>query len=359
MIMMWDRFEQKTFDSVPAYHPHLQFPSRANISPLEREHLDFIKKVNGIPINTPFIESLSNVPDYTKFIQDLMDNRQQLKRNSKVILSEQSSKVVLGELPKNMGDPGRLTLPCEYGNNLQTYALADSGAGINLMPFSFYKKLNTPKLKATRMTIHMANHSVTQPRGITECILVKIGNFVFPIDFVVMHMKEDANVPIILGRPLLNIVGAVVDIRESKLTLRVGDEEETFGVQDGFQGSDVQGEVFKIDEEDKLGELQKLVEEELKTIQQVKRTKPKVFTPFLVEVFAYTKPTSWVSKESDGSSSDEDEVTSKEMSPVVREEKIPMELKNNEEKLENTGTKCKIDVDEKKAKKENSKKGVH
>ncbi|XP_023741564.1 uncharacterized protein LOC111889651 [Lactuca sativa] len=131
-----------------------------------------------------------------------------------------------------MGDLGRLTLPCEFGNNLKTYALADSGASINLMPYSFYQKLNIEKMTATKMTIHMANFLVTHPRGIIEDILVKIGKFVFPVDFLIMDMKEDENVPIILGRPLL-----------------VGDDKEDFGIQDGFQGYDVKGEVFNIDEE--------------------------------------------------------------------------------------------------------------
>ncbi|XP_023747691.1 uncharacterized protein LOC111895868 [Lactuca sativa] len=193
-----------------------------------------------------------------------MDTRQQLKKNSKVV--EQSSRLVLGELPKKIGDPGHLTLPCEFGNNLKTYASADSGASINLMPFSFYKKLNIQKMKATKMKIHIENRSVTQPRGIVEDILVKIGNFVFPIDYVIMDMKEDLDVPIILGRSLLNTTGALVDICESKITLRIGDEKETFGIEDGFQGSDVQGEVFNIDKEDELEELGKLIEEEIKTI---------------------------------------------------------------------------------------------
>ena len=48
---------------------------------------------------------------------------------------------------------------------------------------------------------------------------MKIRKFVFPIDFVVLDMKVDPNVPIILGRPLLNTAGALVDIREPKLTL--------------------------------------------------------------------------------------------------------------------------------------------
>ncbi|KAL7601430.1 uncharacterized protein LOC111915627 [Lactuca sativa] len=178
------------------------------------------------------------------------------------------------------------------------------------------------------MTMHMANRSVTQPRGIVEDILVKIGKFVFPIDFV------------------------------SKLTLRVGDEEETFGIKEDFQGSDVQGEVFNIDEKDELRELEKLMEEEIKTIQQVKRTKQRASVPFFVEVIAFTTPTSWVSKESDDLSSneDEDEVTSKDMTSADEEKKITLELKKNEESLENKGTKRKLDANEIKAKKENSKK---
>ncbi|KAL7591857.1 hypothetical protein Lser_V15G34596 [Lactuca serriola] len=157
----------------------MSFPSRAKIHPLEQEHLKFMKQVKDIPINTPFIESLSQVPEYAKFLQDLGDTRQQLEKNSKVILSEQSSKVILGELPKKMGDPGCLILPCEFGNKMKTYALADFGASINLMPYSFYQKLNLPKLKVTRMTIHMDNNSMTHPRGIVVDILVKIGKFVF------------------------------------------------------------------------------------------------------------------------------------------------------------------------------------
>ncbi|XP_023756272.2 uncharacterized protein LOC111904780 [Lactuca sativa] len=202
----------------------------------------------------------------------------------------------------------------------------------------------------------MANHSVTYPRGIVEDILVKIGKFVFPVDFVIMDMKEDITVPIILGFPLLNTVRALVDVCESKLTLRVGDDEETFGIQDGFQGKDVKGEVFKMDEYNDLEELENLTEEEFKTIHQLKRTKPRASVPFFVEVITYTKPTTFMSEESDDLSSDEDEATSKETSPVVKEEKDTRELKKSEEKLETKGIKRKIDGDETKAKKEHSKK---
>ena len=202
------------------------------------------------------------------------------------------------------------------------------------------------------MTIHMENRLVAHPRGIVEDILVKIGKFAFPIDFVVTDMKEDHDVPIILVRSLLNTTGALVDICESKLTYRVGDDD-TFGIEDGFQGSHVQGEVFNIDkEEDELEEL--LMEEEVKTIQQVKNTKPRASVPLVFEVIAYTNPTSWLSEESEYLSSDEDEATSKETSLAVDEKMVPVEQRN--EKLESKEIICKLEVNEVKAKKENSKK---
>ena len=62
------------------------------------------------------------------------------------------------------------------------------------------------------MSIHMSNRSMTYPRVIVEDLLVKIGKFIFPIDFNVLDMKEDEDVPIILGCPLLNTVRALIYI---------------------------------------------------------------------------------------------------------------------------------------------------
>lgn len=62
------------------------------------------------------------------------------------------------------------------------------------------------------MTIHMTDRSIMYPRGIIEDLLVKVGKFVFLVDFVVQDMKEDEELPIILGRPFLSIVHAVTSI---------------------------------------------------------------------------------------------------------------------------------------------------
>lgn len=42
----------------------------------------------------------------------------------------------------------------------------------------------------------MANKTVTYPKGIIQDVLVKVGTFVFPIDFVILESEEDLEVPI-------------------------------------------------------------------------------------------------------------------------------------------------------------------
>ena len=41
------------------------------------------------------------------------------------------------------------------------------------------------------MSLQMADKSVAQLEGILEDVLVKVGKFIFPIDFVVIDMEED------------------------------------------------------------------------------------------------------------------------------------------------------------------------
>ncbi|MCI90778.1 hypothetical protein A2U01_0112072, partial [Trifolium medium] len=53
------------------------------------------------------------------------------------------------------------------------------------------------------MEIVLADQSVLRPSGIIKDVLVKIKDLVFPVDFVIIDIEEDADVPIILGRPFL------------------------------------------------------------------------------------------------------------------------------------------------------------
>ncbi|GJV98411.1 reverse transcriptase domain-containing protein [Tanacetum coccineum] len=109
-------------------------------------------------------------------------------------------------------------------------ALANLGASINLMPLFVWKKLSLPELTPTRMTLELANRSVSYPKGVAEDVFVKVGTFYFPSDFVVVDYDVDPRVPLILGRPFLRTARALIDVHGKELTLRVNDEAITFKV---------------------------------------------------------------------------------------------------------------------------------
>nr|GFC43642.1 reverse transcriptase domain-containing protein [Tanacetum cinerariifolium] len=106
----------------------------------------------------------------------------------------------------------------------------DLGASINLMPLSIWKKLSLPELTPTQMILELADWSTTRPTGIAEDVLVKVGKFHFPADFMVVDYVVDPRVPLILGRPILRMARALIDAHSKELTLRVSDEAITFKV---------------------------------------------------------------------------------------------------------------------------------
>ncbi|GKC56098.1 reverse transcriptase domain-containing protein, partial [Tanacetum coccineum] len=75
--------------------------------------------------------------------------------------------------------------------------LADLGASINLMPLFVWKKLSLLELTSTRITLELADRSITRPKGVIEDVFVKVGKFHYPADFVVVDYNADPRVPLI------------------------------------------------------------------------------------------------------------------------------------------------------------------
>ncbi|GJV56216.1 DNA-directed DNA polymerase [Tanacetum coccineum] len=85
------------------------------------------------------------------------------------------------------------------------------------------------------MSLELTDRSIQYPRGIIENVLIKVDKFVLPIDFVILDMPEDSRVPIILGRPFLATARAMIDVFYKKITLRVGDDEVIFDVDQSIK----------------------------------------------------------------------------------------------------------------------------
>ncbi|GJY42168.1 reverse transcriptase domain-containing protein [Tanacetum coccineum] len=124
--------------------------------------------------------------------------------------------MLLKKLLEKLGDPGKFLIPCDFSGMDVCHALADLGASINLTP--------------TRMTLELADRSITRPKGLVEDVFVKVGSFHFPTDFVVVDFEADPRVPLILGRSFLRTSRALIDVYEGELILRDGDERLIFHV---------------------------------------------------------------------------------------------------------------------------------
>ncbi|GJS56259.1 putative reverse transcriptase domain-containing protein [Tanacetum coccineum] len=131
-------------------------------------------------------------------------------------------------IPRKEKDPGGFTLPCFINDFCFDNALVDLGASVSVIPLLTYLNLGLGKLAHTRLTVELADRTVKYPKGIAENILVGIGKFTFPIDFIIHDMPEDIKVPLILGRPFLFTARAKIDVYKIKITLRVVEEKIVF-----------------------------------------------------------------------------------------------------------------------------------
>ncbi|XP_048234373.1 uncharacterized protein LOC125370952 [Ricinus communis] len=93
-------------------------------------------------------------------------------------------------------------------------------ASNSVMPYKLFKKLGLREPEPNFMSIQLADKSVVYPKGIIEDVLVKIQEFIFLVNFVIINMDEDVDVSLILGRPFLATARSVIDVHDGKLILK-------------------------------------------------------------------------------------------------------------------------------------------
>ena len=154
-----------------------------------------------IEINIPFTEVTNQMPNYAKFLKEILNQKRKIAEEGIVNLTAICNAVIQQKLPTKMKDPGSFTIPCSIEKYEFKKTLCDSGASINLMPLSVVQRLSLGELTPTTITLKMADRSMAQPEGVLEDVLVKVGKFIFPVDFVIMKMEEDTQITLLLGRP--------------------------------------------------------------------------------------------------------------------------------------------------------------
>ena len=190
----------------------------------ERHLARFLDIFRKLEITIPFGEALQQMPLYSKFLKDMLTRKHKYIHRENIVVKGNCSAVIQKILPPKHKDPGSVIIPCSISEVAVGKALIDLGANINLMPLSMCRRLGELEIMHTRMTLQLADRSITRPYGVIEDVLVRVKHFTFPAGFFVMNICEDNDIPLILGRPFMLIASCVVDMGRKKLEMGFEDQ---------------------------------------------------------------------------------------------------------------------------------------
>ncbi|XP_016199757.1 uncharacterized protein LOC107640772 [Arachis ipaensis] len=190
------------------------------------------------------------MPLYAKFLKDLINKKRSWHEKKTIMLTEECSTVIQRGLPLKLKDPRSFFVPCTIGSLTIDKALCDLGASINLIPYSMIRRLCIEEVNPTQMSLELMDKSLVSPRGVIENLLVQVGAFIFPADFVILDLGEEGSDSIILGRPFLATARAIIDVEQGELTLRVHDESITLNVFPEAQHNDEKEKCMEVGKED-------------------------------------------------------------------------------------------------------------
>ncbi|XP_061364905.1 uncharacterized protein LOC133308309 [Gastrolobium bilobum] len=152
----------------------LPYPIKLKQQAQKQQYARFLDMFKKLHINILFAEALANMPNYAKFLKDLLSRKHRLQECETVALTEECSAIIQKKFPPKLRDPGSFNIPIALGNT-------------------------NPNM----VSLQLADRSLRKPHGVIEDVLVKADKFIFPADFIVLDMEEESEIPLILGRPFL------------------------------------------------------------------------------------------------------------------------------------------------------------
>ncbi|XP_013709233.2 uncharacterized protein LOC106412909 [Brassica napus] len=211
-------------EPVPAreYTPKVPYLVPAKATRKDREEMKCRKMLEDLTVRLPLMDAIQMLPSMRSFMKGLISGK--ISEESEFMTVSKECNAVLQNMQiKKRGDPGKFVLSIQIGKTIFSCALVDLGSSVNLMPYSVARRLGYTHFKPTKMSFMFADRSVKSPVCILEDLQVKFRNTSVPADFVVLELEEESKDPLILGRPFLCTVGAIIDVRQGKIDLNLGD----------------------------------------------------------------------------------------------------------------------------------------
>ena len=95
--------------------------------------------------------------------------------------------------------------------------MCDLGASVSTIPKSLCDVLGRTNLEECSLNLHLADSTIKKPMGRINDVLILANRNYVPVDFIVLDIDCNPSCPIILGRPFLRTVGAIIDMKEGNI----------------------------------------------------------------------------------------------------------------------------------------------
>ncbi|XP_070005464.1 uncharacterized protein [Nicotiana sylvestris] len=150
---------------------------------------------------------------FAKYLKDLITKKKTTK-NEVVNVTHRVSSIIATSTVQKKEYPKAFTIPCTVRVRDFVRALCDNGASFNLMLLSTYKQAGLGIPRPTTMRLQMADRSIKRPVGIVDDVLMKVGKFLLPADFVILDCA--------IGKKILSSWGDHFLLQEEHLRIQNG-----------------------------------------------------------------------------------------------------------------------------------------
>lgn len=158
----------------------------------------------------------------------LENHKKKSVQEEEVKITHRVSYVVCADEVEKNENPGAITIPCTIGHHDFSSASYDNGASINLMPLAIYKHCELRRLRPTSLWLQMVDKTIMKPIWLDGDVLVKVGDFILPSNFVILDCRADKEILIILRRPFLATGRALMDLENNQIKLQVKGDKMIF-----------------------------------------------------------------------------------------------------------------------------------
>ncbi|XP_022030583.1 uncharacterized protein LOC110931499 [Helianthus annuus] len=191
-----------------------------------------------------------NVAPYPEALLGPSMKVQTHKFAKKLDLTEKVRSIFSGELPPKLQDPGVPIISIQVGEFEMTRVPLDLGASVSILPGSLYDQYKFGPLQPANTTVVLADLTPKIPRGIVTDVIVKVEDFYYPVDFLVLDyvsLDRTKQPTVILGRQFLATSNAQMNCKSGTVDMTFGNCRLRLNIFSGLTNPLVKDECYMAD----------------------------------------------------------------------------------------------------------------